>query len=211
MRASSRGLAVWMVELVGAARWPPRATQHQQSIVKPDVFYWSCFCNPRWYCPHATRHHDGPGLFEGEGLARGGRGKAMKTIGPLDPEDPSPLYMRVERALREAVRRGDLEPGMAVPPERDLADTFGVSRITIRKALGGLVDQGLLTRRQGAGTFVAASVDRIEKSLSKIGSFSEDMASRGLKPSSTWLSKASGTVTPEEALMFGLSPGEPVY
>jgi GntR family transcriptional regulator len=133
------------------------------------------------------------------------------AIRPLDPDDRSPLYMQVERSLRDAVCSGDLRSGMAVPPERDLAESLGVSRITVRKALGVLVDEGLLTRRQGAGTFVAASVDRIEKSLSKISSFSEDMASRGLKPSSKWLNKSSGTVTPEEALVFGLSPGEPVY
>ena len=60
--------------------------------------------------------------------------------------------------------------------ERELADEFGVSRITVRKALDGLVADGLLTRRQGAGTFVSG---RVEKNFAKLTSFSEDMTARG--------------------------------
>jgi GntR family transcriptional regulator len=89
-----------------------------------------------------------------------------------------------------------------------MAEEFSISRITVRKALDGLVSEGLLTRRQGAGTFVAA---RVEKSFSKLSSFTEDMISRGRTPRSEWISKAEGSVTPEESLTLGLSPGTPVY
>ena len=78
----------------------------------------------------------------------------------------------------------------------------------MRKALDALVSEGLLTRRQGAGTFVAA---RVEKSFSKLSSFTEDMISRGRRPESVWLSRSSGAVTPEESLTLGLSPGSQVY
>uniref|UniRef100_UPI0035CB0ECD GntR family transcriptional regulator n=1 Tax=uncultured Sphingomonas sp. TaxID=158754 RepID=UPI0035CB0ECD len=59
----------------------------------------------------------------------------------------------------------------------------------------------------GAGTFVAA---RVEKSFSMLSSFSEDMESRGRTARSTWLKRSAGTVTPEEAMVLGLSPGSPV-
>lgn len=129
-------------------------------------------------------------------------------IGPLDSESRLPLYQQLQRALREAIDQRVIGPEDALPPERDLAEEFAVSRITVRKALDGLVDEGLLTRRQGAGTFVNA---RVEKNFAKITSFSEDMAQRGRTPHSVWLRKSEGTVTPEEALTLGLSPGTPVY
>ncbi|MET0338100.1 MAG: GntR family transcriptional regulator [Caulobacter sp.] len=129
-------------------------------------------------------------------------------IGRLDEADHAPLYRQLQRALRVAIKTKVLSPDDALPAERDLAEEFAVSRITVRKALDGLVNEGLLTRRQGAGTFVAA---RVEKSFSKISSFSEDMISRGRVPHSVWLNRSEGTVTPEESLTLGLSPGAPVY
>ncbi|MBL7537619.1 GntR family transcriptional regulator, partial [Escherichia coli] len=78
--------------------------------------------------------------------------------------------------LRRAITEGRLEAGTALPPERDLAADYGVSRITIRKAIAELAEDGLLTRKQGAGTTVAA---RIVQSFSRISSFSEEMAARG--------------------------------
>lgn len=129
-------------------------------------------------------------------------------IGRLDERDHAPLYRQLQRTLREAIQNQVLGPDDALPAERELADELGVSRITVRKALDGLVAEGLLTRRPGAGTFVAA---RVEKSFSKLSSFTEDMISRGRTPHSAWLSKAAGQVTPEESLTLGLSPGTPVY
>src|SRR6201999_1680209 len=100
-----------------------------------------------------------------------------------------------------------LGPDDALPPERDLATDFNGSRITVRKAIDGLVNEGMLVRRQGSGTFVRA---RVEKNFSKLTSFSEDMRARGRNPRSVWLSRAAGTVTPEEALTLRSSPGTPV-
>lgn len=133
------------------------------------------------------------------------------AIGPLEEGDPAPKYMQVQRVLRDAVAKRALQVDDAIPAERELAEEFGVSRITIRKAIGGLVDEGLLHRRQGAGTFVSGGVQRIEKSFSKISSFSEDMTARGLNPRSEWISRSTGSVTPEESLNMGLSPGTPVH
>ncbi|HVI98141.1 MAG TPA: GntR family transcriptional regulator [Sphingomonas sp.] len=132
----------------------------------------------------------------------------VERIGKLEAESAAPLYLQLQRVLRDAIERRVLGPDEALPPERDLAEAYGVSRVTVRKALDGLVDARLLTRRQGAGTFVAA---RVEKNFATISSFTEDMLSRGRVPRSEWLSRSEGTVTPEEAMALGLSPGSPVY
>lgn len=132
----------------------------------------------------------------------------IDTVGHLQKNDPAPLYLQLQKVLRDAIHTRLIAVDDALPPERDLAQEFDVSRITVRKAIDGLVNEGLLTRRRGAGTFVAA---RVEKSFSKLSSFSEDMISRGRKPHSVWVSRSSGVVTPEEAMSLGLSPGSLVY
>jgi GntR family transcriptional regulator len=131
-----------------------------------------------------------------------------QALGKLDEASSLPLYQQLQRALRQAIESHVLGPDDALPPERDLAHDFKVSRITVRKAIDGLVSEGLLLRRQGSGTFVRA---RVEKNFSKLTSFSEDMRARGRNPRSVWLRKSSGTVTPEEALTLRASPGTPVY
>ncbi|HEV7432962.1 MAG TPA: GntR family transcriptional regulator [Steroidobacteraceae bacterium] len=131
-----------------------------------------------------------------------------KIVGPLDMRGNLPLYLQLQRVLQTAIANQVLSPADALPAERELAAEFKVSRITVRKALGGLVSAGLLTRRQGSGNFVAA---RIDKNFAMLTSFSEDMRSRGRTPRSTWLKRALGTVTPEEALALRSSPGTPVY
>jgi GntR family transcriptional regulator len=131
-----------------------------------------------------------------------------QVIGGLGGQAGGPLYQRLQRALRQAIADNRLAADEALPPERDIAQEFGLSRITVRRALEALADEGLVTRRQGAGTFVAA---RVEKSFSKLSSFSEDMLSRGRSPRSVWLRRSDGAVTPEESMILGLGPGTPVY
>ena len=127
---------------------------------------------------------------------------------PLDEASTLPLYQQLQRKLRLAIENRILGPDDALPPERDLAEELTVSRITVRKAIDGLVEEGLLIRKQGSGTFVS---NRVEKNFSKLTSFSEDMRARGRKPRSVWLNRAAGTVTPEESLPLRSSPGTPVY
>ena len=131
-----------------------------------------------------------------------------EILPPLDPAGPLPLYQQLQRALREAIETRALAPDDALPAERQIAADLAVSRITVRKALDGLVEEGLLVRRQGSGNFIAS---RIEKNFAKLTSFSEDMRARGRNPRSVWLKRAPGTVTPEEALTLRSSPGTPVY
>lgn len=118
------------------------------------------------------------------------------------------LYQQLQHALREAIDKRILRPDEALPAERQLASELEVSRITVRKAIDGLVAEGLLVRRPGSGNFINT---RIEKNFAKLTSFSEDMRARGRNPHSVWLKRAEGTVTPDEALRLRLSPGAPVF
>lgn len=119
-----------------------------------------------------------------------------------------PLYQQLQRALREAIAQRVFGPEQALPAERQLAAELSLSRITVRKAIDGLVAEGLLVKRPGSGNFINA---RIEKNFARLTSFSEDMLARGRTPRSEWLARSEGTVTPDEAMRLGLSPGAAVY
>jgi GntR family transcriptional regulator len=113
-------------------------------------------------------------------------------------------YLRLRNSLQKMIESGGLEPGQALPSERELAKLLTLSRVTVRKAIAGLADDGLLTQRHGAGTFVT---ERIVKSFSKLTGFTDDLRARGLKPRVKFLERSAGEVTPEEALALHLSPG----
>jgi GntR family transcriptional regulator len=75
---------------------------------------------------------------------------------PIAPEDAGmPMYRAVKRALLQAIERGEVAPGDALPSEGELAAAFGISIGTLRRAVDDLVASHILVRRQGRGTFVA--------------------------------------------------------
>ncbi len=119
----------------------------------------------------------------------------------------APAYQHLRRTLQHAIDNGELKPGQALPGERELARLLDLSRVTVRKAIAGLVEDGLLMQRHGAGTFVA---ERIVKSFSQLTSFTDDLRARGLDPKSVFLERSVGEVTPEEAMALNLSPGAQV-
>lgn len=127
---------------------------------------------------------------------------------PLDADSQQPLYRQVQNAIRGAITARVLKPNDALPPERDLADHFAVSRITVRKAISGLVGEGVLDTQHGSGSFVRS---KVEKNFAQLNSFTEEMASRGMTASSRWISRSEGRVRPEEALTLRASPGTAVY
>lgn len=109
----------------------------------------------------------------------------------LDAGSPLPLYHQVSRALRESILAGSWAPNEAIPPERELIERFGVSRITVRQALTDLVAEGLLYRQHGRGTFVASrSSAPIAETLSELTGHLEELQLRGLEPEVEVLSLA---------------------
>jgi GntR family transcriptional regulator len=98
----------------------------------------------------------------------------------IDPNDFLPRYYQLANILRESIAQGKFEAHQPIPSERQLETIYSVSRTTIRQAIDLLVRQGFLYREHGRGTFV--SPQKLQKGISELTSFSEDMKQRGLKP-----------------------------
>ncbi|WP_144719523.1 GntR family transcriptional regulator [Agrococcus jejuensis] len=75
----------------------------------------------------------------------------------LDRESATPLYIQLADVIRAKIQRGDWQPDQRIPSENELNQLYGISRMTARQVLARLVDEGLLFRVQGKGTFVSRS------------------------------------------------------
>src|SRR4051812_26300422 len=93
-----------------------------------------------------------------------------------------PLHSQIERTLAQEIRAGVWSPGGTLPAEPDLARRFGVSRMTVRQALGALSEQGLLIRQRGRATRIA--VEPIAQSLGRFYAFASEMERLGRDHSS---------------------------
>lgn len=113
------------------------------------------------------------------------------------------LYLEIMEYLRQQIRDGVLKPGDRIPSERELAERFRASRMTVRHALNQLAWEGIIDRQQGRGTFVAEP--KIPLGLQYLTSFSEDMRRRGLEPSSRILSVEVVEADPATSAALGLT------
>jgi DNA-binding GntR family transcriptional regulator len=104
----------------------------------------------------------------------------------LDRASSVPLYTQIATQLRSAISAGQPAPGQPFEKETDLAARLRVSRVTVRRALQELVDEGLLVRRRGAGTTVAVD-SRLHRELG-LTSLHEDLVNDGKSPRTTVLS-----------------------
>lgn len=121
-----------------------------------------------------------------------------------------PRYLQLSRHIAAAINDGRLEQGYQLPPERDLADLGNVSRVTVRKAVGELVDAGLVEQKRGSGSFVLGATPRTEQSLSTLVSFTENLEARGQTSSSKILSRGLFTPSPDEMMALGLASNQRV-
>ncbi len=124
---------------------------------------------------------------------------------------PVPKYYQIQEKLRDQL--ASLEEGDPIPSEQELCEYFDVSRITIRKALEGLVHEGLLQRIQGKGTFVSrpryAQKPR-ERFVSQITGFYGDMTSRGYRVGTKVLEQKVVRPNRQVAEKLELDPGDKV-
>ncbi len=100
----------------------------------------------------------------------------------LKAQSSKPYYEQIKDYILYKINTGELNPHDQVPSERSLSEQFGVSRLTVSKALKELVLEGKLYTQVGKGTFVSA--EPIDQTLDTLTSFSEEMQKRGQRPSS---------------------------
>ncbi|MFT8316985.1 MAG: GntR family transcriptional regulator [Sporolactobacillus sp.] len=125
----------------------------------------------------------------------------------IDRHSPVPVYYQIEQYIEELIDRQQLKIGERIPSERELTEQFQVSRMTVRQALADLVNAGALLRLKGKGTFVADR-NKLEKKLSQIDGFTEDMLRRGMKPGSQLIAFEQIKANPKIAERLGLMPEE---
>lgn len=119
-----------------------------------------------------------------------------------------PLYRRIETDLRDRIRSGELVPGARVPTELELMDHYGVSRATVRQAMGGLIASGALEVRRGLGTFVAPA--RFEHTIGGFYSFSREIERGGRRPGTRVLGLGLEPADDGVATALGIARGTPV-
>jgi GntR family transcriptional regulator len=117
-----------------------------------------------------------------------------------------PLYYQLYEILRGDILDGKWQPGDMLPPESELVEQYQLSRTTVRQVLDMLVNEGLITRQRGRGTFVAHPT--LEQGLIRIISFTEDMRHRGLKPGTVILFSELIPATKDIAQALEIEPDE---
>lgn len=127
----------------------------------------------------------------------------MNTISRLSKV---PLYYQLYQILLTQIRDGTLQPEDMLPAESELVDQYDLSRSTVRQALELLVNDGLIYRKRGQGTFVARAT--FEQNLTRIVSFWEDMKQRGHEPATKVLSSELVPSPEDVAQALEIEPGE---
>jgi DNA-binding GntR family transcriptional regulator len=124
----------------------------------------------------------------------------------LDRSSPVPLYFQVAQQIEQAIERGDLGPGARLENEIELADRFGLSRPTIRRAIGELVGKGLLVRKQGVGTQVVHG--QVKRSV-ELTSLYDDLSRTNQRPTTQLLVHETAPVPDDVAVRLGVQIGAP--
>lgn len=127
----------------------------------------------------------------------------------IDKTSPLPLYFQIEETIKQKIDKGEWESGSMISSEREFAENYEVSRMTVRQAINNLVNDGYLTRRKGKGTFVSGK--KIEQKLLGLTSFTEDMKERGYMPASKLVSFQTVNADNHLAMALEISQNEEVY
>jgi len=128
----------------------------------------------------------------------------------LNSKSATPLYVQLLDELEDNILTGLYQPGAQLPAESALAQQYGVSIITVRTAIGGLSEKGLVERKQGKGTFVKKP--KLNRDSSNLGGFSQNCVSQGLVPGSRTIACEKVLLDPKTAKSLGTEPGsEGIY
>ncbi|WP_039075582.1 MULTISPECIES: transcriptional regulator FrlR [Bacillus] len=126
----------------------------------------------------------------------------------LNNGSSTPLYIQLKQIITDDIKKGVYSPTAKLPTESELCSKYNVSRITVRKAILDLVEEGYLIRQQGKGTFVKSP--KLKRELIAVNGYSEFMESAGKKPKHQVLSHAIISAAKPIAEKLQINPESPV-
>ena len=88
-----------------------------------------------------------------------------------------PIYIKIEKYLKELIDSGKIKPGELLPSENQLTEEFNVTRMTVRSAFNNLVKEGYITRKRGIGSIVLGN--RISDNIGAVESYTNEMSNKG--------------------------------
>ena len=127
----------------------------------------------------------------------------------IDRKGQTPIYEQIYQNLRRRIDAGEIGSGDIFPSERELAEKFGVSRMTVRQALNALKKEGLIYHERGIGAFV--SKRKLDVHTRDLVGFTEEMKERGLTPSSKLLLARIEKADEETAINLGIEKDDAVF
>ena len=133
------------------------------------------------------------------------------AVSAIRPDYPEPLWIQVINLINHEVATGLLAPGTRLPPERELCQQLAISRVTLRKALGQLVEDGVLSASHGRGWYVALEPAVGKDFPNDLESFTETANRLALVSSSRVLRAETRPATLDEAEELGVAPGTPLF
>lgn len=126
----------------------------------------------------------------------------------LKQDAMTPLYVQLMDEVEKDIKSGRYKPGDKIMTETEMAKEYGVSLITVRKAIGSLMEKELVVRKQGKGTFVTKP--KFSRNMKKLQSFSEMCAQMGITPGAKMLENRLIPADAKVADRLGIEPGSNV-
>lgn len=121
----------------------------------------------------------------------------------------SPIYLQLREVIRGKIQEGEFLPGMTIPSENQLAETYGINRMTVRSGIDALVKEGILKRVQGKGVYVIGN--KVERDLETLEGFTQTMKKKNTEPHTKILTKIIREAGDKYAAVFGIEPGDEIY
>lgn len=128
------------------------------------------------------------------------------VVASIDTGSPIPKYYQLKEIVRDMIEKEELKEGQPIPPERQFCEDYGISRMTVRQAIVELVNEGILYREQGRGTFVAGK--KVKQESERLASFTQDMLERGMEVTSAVLEAKTTGAGPLVARLLGIDAGK---
>lgn len=127
----------------------------------------------------------------------------------VDKSSVVPIYYQLKTIIQNKIAEGVYPVGTRLPSERELCEKHAISRMTVRQAINDLVNEGLLMREQGRGTFVTKP--KIEQGLFTLSSFTDEMKRRNMIPGAKLLDFRVTTADRKDAARLGLEEGGQIH